>query len=166
MCRAGSGVVRELLFVYPKMRRTLALVLAVAALGLGLGCGSTLTGPNDGGQTGAACSADTDCASGAYCMGFSQRCPSADYAYTVGVGNCHRDCSAGACSCAGSADCRPWEECNSGTCLALPIECIEEPSSCPAGCTFEQASDSVCGPVCRCNACPAADAGFESLTPG
>jgi hypothetical protein len=143
------------------MRLNVQVVLAVAALGLGLGCGSKLTGPSDGGPGGAACSGDNDCASGLYCLGFTQRCAGVSYAYTVGVGTCHRDCSSGACSCVENADCRAWGDCSSGQCLAVPVLCIAQPSSCPAGCTFEQAPDSVCGPVCRCAVCPAADASLD-----
>jgi hypothetical protein len=151
-------LVRVLLVVHDMMSRNIRLALA---LGLGLGCGAKLTGPSDGGPVGASCSADTDCGSGMYCLGFSRSCADAFQAYTVGVGTCHRDCTAGACSCVEQADCRAWGECISGNCVALPIDCIEEPSSCPSGCMLEQASDTVCGPVCRCAVCPASDAGLS-----
>jgi hypothetical protein len=131
--------------------------------------GTAGKGGQDGGLDSAngatACGGDSDCGSGQYCVGFSQLCAGAPNDYTVGVGTCHRDCSTGACSCSDSdrADCRPWEECYNGGCVALPIApCVEEPSSCPVGCTFDQASDRVCGPVCRCEVCPAADGGSNT----
>jgi len=92
-------------------------------------------------------------------MGFSQACPTANSAYTVGEGTCHRDCSRGACSCTDNADCGPFASCSSGRCVIAPIFCPAQTSVCPAGCTVQPASDHPCGPVCRCDVCPAADAG-------
>jgi hypothetical protein len=129
----------------------LTILLASAVLVLGSGCSSTLTGADGGGAT---CSGDTDCRTGQYCMGFSQQCATGLADYTVGVGICHRDCSAGACSCAYDADCRAGAVCSSGRCVGLPINCAEEPSSCPVGCTLDPPSDRSCGPVCRCGTCP------------
>jgi hypothetical protein len=135
--------------------------LALLVLCLGLGCSSTLTGADGGGA--GACSGDTDCLTGQYCLGFSQLCAADPHNYTAGGGTCHRDCSTGACSCIDRNDCRPWEECSSGRCVALPLApCLEEPTSCPAGCTLEQASDRICGPVCLCTLCPASDAGSDT----
>ncbi len=138
------------------MGRHRFLLFLGLALGLGNACNSALTGASGGGK---ACTGDTDCGTGQYCMGFSQLCATASDDYTVGAGTCHRDCSAGACSCSDRADCRPWEGCYSGGCIALPINCPEEPASCLPGCTLERPSDRVCGPVCRCDVCPAADGG-------
>lgn len=132
------------------------LLLFGFALGLGFGCNSALTGSNGGGKP---CGGDGDCGSGQYCMGFSQACPADSFSYIVGVGTCHRDCSQGACACSDRADCRPWQECDSGRCLDLPINCPFEPAVCPSGCTMQSASDRACGPVCLCAQCPSADAG-------
>ena len=125
------------------------------ALGLGSGCNSALT-------PGKTCSGDSDCGAGQYCLGYSQVCSTGNSAYTVGTGTCHRDCSAGACTCSDRTDCRPWETCSSGACVALPILCAPGPSVCPPGCTQQQASDRVCGPVCQCSVCPGADAGIPA----
>lgn len=123
----------------------------------GLGCKSALPGPSGGGG---ACSGDTDCLTGQYCTDFSQLCAADPNDYTLGMGTCHRDCSTGACSCIDRVDCRPWEGCYSGKCVPLPIApCQNEPSSCPAGCALEAPTDRICGPVCRCDVCPAADGG-------
>jgi hypothetical protein len=134
------------------------------SIGDGMGGGAAGTAGRDSGldssMSTTACRGDSECGSGQYCMNFSVLCSGAPDDYTLGVGTCHRDCSSGACSCGDNADCRPWGECYPGGCVALPIPpCVEEPSSCPAGCTLEQASDRVCGPVCRCDVCPAADGG-------
>jgi len=134
------------------------LLLLGFALGLGTGCNSALTAPDGGAKS---CSGDMDCGAGQYCLGFSQVCATAASSYTAGAGTCHRDCSAGACFCSERADCGPGADCDAGRCVALTFNCPEEPSSCPTGCTLEPASDRVCGPVCRCEVCPAADGGAQ-----
>jgi hypothetical protein len=141
------------------VRRNSYLLFLGVCLALGGGCNSSLTGPDAGGKP---CSGSTDCGVGQYCLGFSQLCPTTNSAYTVGVGTCHRDCSAGACSCSSADDCGPGAECDSGRCIALHFSCPLEPTTCPPGCTVDPASDSVCGPICRCEVCPAADAGIPA----
>lgn len=128
------------------------------AFGLGTGCNSSLNGTTGG----KACSGDTECGAGQYCLGFSQVCPTANSAYTVGQGTCHRDCSSGACACIDRTDCRAFEDCYSGRCVAVPVFCPAEPSVCPPGCTIAPASDRPCGPVCQCEVCPTADAGIPA----
>lgn len=120
---------------------------SVAAGGQGAGVDSSVTATM--------CSGDGDCASGQYCMGYSQACSGGPKTYVVGRGICHRDCSAGACVCGNDpGDCRIGE-CYSGGCVALPIPpCVPDPSSCPPGCPFDPPTDQLCGPVCRCDSCP------------
>ena len=68
----------------------------------------------DSGSSGAACSGDSDCGTGAYCELPLASCASGGEIAT-GAGACHRSCANGACSCLSDADC-PGGSCNSGTC--------------------------------------------------
>lgn len=145
------------------MRRGLFLTLVLATVAVA--CSSSTGKPGGaGGAAGAggagSCTNDTDCQSGQYCRGFSHVCPNSYSNFTVTPGTCHRDCSIAGCTCVDDTDCRAWEQCSQGSCIAgSPTTCPTEPFNCPPGCMLSLATDQVCASTCRCAVCPASDGG-------